>query len=314
MQVDFVRSLERPQTHCKFAINIASEGLPADFYETYLERLDAVTIEDVQKASRKYFNTDNARVVVVGKGADVVENLEKVEFNGKKVPVLYYDKTGNKTEKPVFEIPIPEGVTATTVLEGYIAAAGGKDKLEGVESYSMKAEAQMQGMVLELEQKKAPKGRFMQDIRMMGNSVQKQVIDGDKGYAMGQGQKRELTAEEIEAAKEESSTFPELNWLALGNVSLEAIEKIDGKAAYKIKITDKKSVFYDVESGLKVLEINKIDAGGQQMEQKTSLGDYREVSGVQFPFAIVQTVGPQTFEFMVKEIKVNEGVSEADFK
>ena len=310
----FVRSLERPQTIANFAYNIASEGLPANFYETYLERLDAVTIEDVQQASQKYFSSDNARVVVVGKGADVVDNLEKIEFNGKKVPVLFFDKTAKKTEKPVFAIPIPEGVTATTVLEGYIAAAGGKDKLEGVESYSMKAEAQMQGMVLELEQKKAPKGRFMQDIRMMGNSVQKQVIDGDKGYAMGQGQKRELTAEEIEAAKEEASTFPELNWLALGNVSLEAIEKIDGKAAYKIKITDKKSVFYDVESGLKVLEVNKIDAGGQQLEQKTSLGDYREVSGVQFPFAIVQTVGPQTFEFMVKEIKVNEGVSEADFK
>ena len=223
-------------------------------------------------------------------------------------------RMAKKTEKPVFEIPIPEGVSATTVLEGYIAAAGGKDKLEGVESYSMKAEAQMQGMVLEMEQKKAPKGRFMLDIRMMGNSVQKQVIDGDKGYAMGQGQKRELTEEEIEAAKEETSTFPELNWLALGNVSLEAIEKIEGKAAYKIKITDKKSVFYDVESGLKVLEVNKIEAAGQQMEQKTSLGDYREVSGVQFPFAIVQTVGPQTFEFTVKEIKVNEGVSEADFK
>ena len=123
-----------------------------------------------------------------------------------------------------------------------------------------------------------------------------------------------MTPEEIEKAKEESSTFPELNWLSLGNVSLEAIEKIDGKAAYKIKVTDNKNVFYDVESGLKVLEVNIIEAQGQQFEQKTMLGDYKEVSGIQFPFMLVQTVGPQTFEFKVKEIKVNEGVSEADFE
>lgn len=309
----FVRSLESPQTLANFAYNIATEGLPSNFYETYLERLDAVTIDDVQMAAQKYMSADNARVVVVGKGADVIDNLEKIEFNGKNVPVLFYDKTAKKTEKPVFEIPVPDGVTATTVLEAYVAAAGGKDKLESIESYLMQAEAEMQGMVLELEMKKAPKGKFMQDIRMMGNSVQKQVIDGDKGYAMGQGQKRELTPEEIEKAKDDASTFPELNWLALGNVSLEGIEKIDGKAAYKLKVTDNKHVFYDVESGLKVLEVSTIEAQGQQFEQKMSLSDYKEVSGIQFPFMLVQSVGPQTFEFKVKEIKVNEGVTDADF-
>jgi len=104
-----------------------------------------------------------------------------------------------------------------------------------------------------------------------------------------------------------------LNWLALGNVSLAAIEKIDGKEAYKLKITETKSVFYDVETGLKVLESDVLQAGGQTLEQKTMLSDYREVAGIKFPFMIAQTVGPQSFEFKVKEIKVNEGVSDADF-
>ena len=46
----------------------------------------------------------------------------------------------------------------------------------------------------------------------------------------------------------------------------------------------------------------------------TIFSDYREVEGVKFPFMISQSMGPQSFEFKVSEILVNEGVSEGDFK
>ena len=83
-----------------------------------------------------------------------MQNLEKVRFNGKEVPVLYYDKYANKTEKPAYNVSIPEGMSANMVLENYIEAIGGKAKLEAVESYAMIAEAEMQGTTLELEMKK----------------------------------------------------------------------------------------------------------------------------------------------------------------
>ena len=50
------------------------------------------------------------------------------------------------------------------------------------------------------------------------------------------------------------------------------------------------------------------------MSIPTIYSDYREVEGVKFPFMIAQSMGPQSFEFKVSEIKVNEGVSEEDFK
>ncbi|MBO6534372.1 MAG: insulinase family protein, partial [Muricauda sp.] len=142
----FVMALEKPETVAEYALNIETEDLPKDFYETYLERLDAITKEDVLQAAQKHFSTTNARVVVTGKGSDVLENLEKVTFKGKDVPVLYFDKYANKTEKPDYNAAVPEGMDAKTVLENYIQAIGGKAKLEGVESYSMVAEAEMQGM------------------------------------------------------------------------------------------------------------------------------------------------------------------------
>lgn len=97
---NFVMALENPATIANYALNIETEDLPSDFYKTYLERIEAVSIADIQNAAKKHFSTSNARVVVTGKGSDVLENLEKVSFKGKKVPVLYYDKYANKVEKP----------------------------------------------------------------------------------------------------------------------------------------------------------------------------------------------------------------------
>jgi len=49
------------------------------------------------------------------------------------------------------------------------------------------------------------------------------------------------------------------------------------------------------------------------MSIPTGYGDYQEVKGVKFPFTISQSMGPQSFEFKVSEIMVNEGVEDADF-
>nr|WP_299170952.1 pitrilysin family protein [uncultured Allomuricauda sp.] len=310
----FVMALESPSTIANYALNIETEGLSKDFYKTYLERIDAVTIEDVQKAAQKYFSTKNARVVVTGKGSEVLENLEKVNFNGKKIPVLFYDKHASKTEKPNYDAEVPEGITVESILQKYIMAIGGQEKLEGVESYAMSAEAEMQGMKLELELKKTSKDQFMQDVKVMGNSMQKQVLDGDKGYMVAQGQRKDLSEEEVERIKEESAAFPELNYLAAGNITLDGVEAVGDKKAYKLKITDKKSAFYDIETGLKLQEISIEEVQGQQMNNTVGLDDYQEVSGIKFPFKLTQTMGPQSFEFVVKEIKVNEGVSPSDFE
>ncbi|MEM6864003.1 MAG: pitrilysin family protein [Bacteroidota bacterium] len=311
---NFVMALEKPQTIANYALNIETEDLPKDFYKTYLERIEAVTLDDIQRAAQKHLSTKNARVVVAGKGSEVLENLEKMTFAGKKVPVLYYDKFANKSEKPNYDAALPEGVTAESVLLKYIEAIGGKEKLEGVESYAMLAEAEMQGMKLELEMKKTTKDQFMQDVKVAGNSMQKQVLDGDKGYMIARGQRKDLSEEEIQKIKEESAAFPELNFLVAGNISLEGIEAVGDKKAYKLKITDTKSAFYDVDTGLKVQEVDVQEVQGQQMSQILQLSEYKEVSGIKFPFKLSQTAGPQTFDFIVTEIKVNEGVSPADFE
>lgn len=118
--------------------------------------MDKITIADVQNAAKKYFSSKNARVVVVGKGSEVLDNREKATINGAKIPMFFYDETGEKTEKPDYSAALSEGLTAVNVVENYIAAIGGKEALEKVESYVMVAGTEMQGMQLALEIKKPP--------------------------------------------------------------------------------------------------------------------------------------------------------------
>lgn len=309
----FVLALERPQTIASYALNIETEGLPKDFYKTYLERINAITIDDVHKAAQKYMDINKARVVITGKGSDVLDNLEQLTFNGKKVPIKYYDKYANETDKPDYSVTIPEGMTAHDVLEKYIEAIGGKEKLSEVTSYAIKAEADMQGTKLNLEIMKTSKNQFMQDIKVMGNSMSKQVVDGGKGYMVVQGQRKELSEEEVKKIKEESVPFPELD-LLLMDVTLEGVEVIDGKKTYKIKLSDEKTSFYDIETALKVRDEVNIEANGQPMNTTFDYGDYKEVAGIKFPFTLTQTMGQQSFDFIIQEIKVNEGVSDVDFE
>ncbi len=309
----FVLALEQPETMARYAINMETEDLPKDFYKTYLERINAITIEDVHRAAKKHLTVDNARVVVTGKGSDVVENVEAITFNGKPLQVKYFDKYANPVDKPNYESEIPEGIVVNDVLNKYIEVIGGKEKLEGIESYALLAEAEMQGMKLNLEIKKTTKNQFMQDIKMGGNSMSLQVLNGEKGYMLMQGQRKEMSAEELKKVKEESILFPELNYLD-SDVSLEGVENIDGKKAYKIKVSEEKTMLYDLESGLLSQVVTNTEMGGQTMTSTISYGDYREVSGIQFPFTISQTIGPQKLDFTVTEMKVNEGVSDADFE
>ncbi|TLP82591.1 insulinase family protein [Maribacter sp. ACAM166] len=310
----FIMALEDPQTVARYALNIETEDLPKDFYKTYLERLDKVTIEDVQNAAQKHFNSSNARVVVTGKGSDVLENLEKITYKSKKLPILFYSKTAERTETPNYKASIPEGLTAEDVIKKHIEAIGGKAKLESVDSYSMTAAAEMQGMKLYLEVKKTANDQFMQNIKMMGNSISKQVLDGNKGYMINQGQRKDLSDEDINKIKEESAPFPELNYLTAGNITLEGTEMVGEKKAYKLKITANKSVFYDAETGLKLQEVTITEMQGQHIQSTFTFEEYKEVSGILFPFKLTQAVGPQNFEFIVSEIKVNDGVSAVDFE
>lgn len=94
----FVMKVQQPQAVARYALNIETEDLPENFYENYIKTINSVTVEDVKRAANKYFLIDNTRIVIAGKGSDVLPGLEKL-----KIPIFYFDKYGNPTEKTVLK-------------------------------------------------------------------------------------------------------------------------------------------------------------------------------------------------------------------
>lgn len=97
----FVMQVEKPQTVARYALNTETEKLPADFYEKYIQIINAVTTEDVLRVANKYFLIDNLRIVVVGKASEIAPELEKLN-----IPMFYFDKYGTLVEKPVFKAAV----------------------------------------------------------------------------------------------------------------------------------------------------------------------------------------------------------------
>ncbi|WP_375241164.1 insulinase family protein [Polaribacter sp.] len=301
----FVMDVQKPATAASYALNIALYDLPEDFYANYIKNINSVTVDDVQNAAIKYFRGDKARIMVTGRGIDVLKNLEKTDY-----VISYFDKEGNPTEKPEMTMPIPEGMTAETVVNKYLDAIGGKDKVMAVKTTMIVSNATIQGTPLVMTMKAAAPNKSSQEIAVMGNVMQKTVFNGATGYSSARGQKKDMTAEQITKAKSGNALFSDLAYSA---GKLLRIEPLDGKNAYVLGFNDKE-VFYDATTGLKVKEITTTKTpDGKEVKTPTVYSDYKEVNGVKFPHAIGIKSGPMNLDFVVKEIKINEGVSDADF-
>lgn len=311
---DFVLALERPQTIANYALNIKLNDLPKDFYTTYLEKINAVTKEDVTRVANKYFKTENARIVVVGKGSEVLENLEKTG-----IPVMYYDAYANKTEKPVFSKPLPEGLTAEKVLKNYVEAIGGEANLRKVNSTLMNAEVTIQGAPFKpkaIIKQMSPNKFSMEMIADGMGTLFKQNFDGENGYQEQQGRKIPMDEKAVSSRKSTKGLFPEL-FMEASSVELESLTTIEGKDAYKIKVTkdDKSSYkYYDAETGYLIRTEETQEAQGQSVTSITDFSNYKEVNGVMLPGTWKIVNGPQVIVLEASEIKINEGVSEEDFK
>jgi len=310
---NFVMALERPQTVANYALNIKRNNLPDDFYANYLENINQVSVEDVQRAADKYVSLDQARIIVVGKGSEVVSGLEKIGL-----PINYFDTYANPVAKPEFTKPIPAGVTAATVFSGYIAAIGGTENVEAVKSVSNTSEVTIPGAPFKptsvLKQTSDKKFSMVMSAPGMG-ALMKQAFDGEKGYIEQQGRKMPMGEDQV-AKMKSNGLFPELN-MSEENTELLSISPVDGVDAYKVKVTtgeDSSFRYYAVDSNLLIRTEESQEAQGQTVTTLTDYGDYKEVEGVMVPFLTKIVTGPQTILMNSTEVLINSGVSAADFE
>ena len=305
----FVMQVEKPQAVARYALNIETEGLPANFYENYIKAINAVTAEDVMTAANKYFLLDNTRIVIAGKGSDVISGLETL-----KIPMLFFDKYGNSIEKPIYKKEIPAGVTAKIVLDNYIKAIGGEKALNEVKTIAMYGTTTIPQAPspLSFTSKVGTNNKLVVELAMGEMSMMKQVLNEKEGSITQQGRKMKIEGADLDKMKASAVPFEELGLLTKTGVELTGIETIEGSDAYVLKNGDA-TLYYDAKSGLKVADSEVQDQGGNKITLMTYYKDYRYVKGIKVPFNVVKNVGIE-LDIKMSDVKINEGVSDADFQ
>ncbi|MFA8435784.1 MAG: M16 family metallopeptidase [Marinifilaceae bacterium] len=305
---DFARALEEPGTIAAFARDIEMYNLPHDYYATYLQKLEKITLDDVQAVAKKYVDPENAIYLVVG-DRGLKEKLARLSSTGK---VEEYDFEGNEVKED--PNAIPAGVTVSTILDHYLDALGGRDKVAAIKDVSIQGNMKMGPMTVDMEINYLNNEKFMLKMVMNGQLMQGIRYNGKVAKVAAMGQEKELTGEQAKPFAMEAQMIPELNFEKLGfEAKIVGVEKIDGEKAYKLQIKgadDKIKVeFFGADSGLKLKTIAQENGMTQIMVYK----DYREVEGVKFPYSTITSVGPQEMPLTVTEIKVNSNLDASIF-
>lgn len=302
----FVRAVEQPSTVAAYALEIETEGLPDDFYTTYLESVNNVTKEDIQRVAQKYFLVDQARIVVTGKASEVLENLEKVQFNESDISVSYYDKYGNVIDRPA-SFELPDGVSAQSILVDYIDAIGGQDAINAIRSLEVSYNANFMGN--ELEAISINTAEEQKQIVKMGGNVLATVIVNASGAKVEQmGNSMDLPPEMAADMQAVIGIIPELKMMENESITVSGIDEIDGQSAYALEMKGQSTTtttYYAVESGLKLKQTNVTEMMGQTQTQDSNYNDYKRFGSLLIPSSTSVPLGPQSVDATLGYVKIN---------
>lgn len=312
---NYARSLENPGTIGKNAMNIIKYKLPTDYYDTYLKRLEALTIEEVQQAYRRVVHPFQCHILVVGDKEKIESSLLKFDDNGK---LDFYDAFGNPIKE---KKEIPAGLTAKKVIENACKAYGGITKLENVQSsYAKWGMTVMNHTMINEMWKKSP-NKFKFQVKAGDMVMQEMIYKDGKGEVVERGQQRPADQSELNEMAISCKMFEELEFLKNDSIHLElkGIVDEDGKSMYRIVANlpggMKKVNYYNVESGLKEKSEESKNENGVDLTTTMSYSDYKEVMQIKVPHKVIITGAmPMALEMNASEILFNTEIPDKTFQ
>jgi predicted Zn-dependent peptidase len=316
----FALGMEDPARSAQYASNILINNLPKDFYRTYLQKINALTIEDVKRVSKNYFNENNSRIIIVGNGSKILPSLLRLGY-----PIKKYDKYAEPVVDAPKDVNVNESakttdkISAYSIVEDYLKALGGKEELKKIKSVSMGIALEMMGRNFEGTEKHMSPNKQTTELKMGAMTVYKQSFNGTTGYEMQGPQKKEMTMDKVKEMNDEKGVIPQL-YYATTDYKMDYVGAgtLNGEATYRLKVTmpsGKVSVQqYSTKSGLLLQEETTAKVADQEVPVTVSYGDYRKEGNLLFPHAITRSTGEQELAMKITSVKINEGVTEEDFK
>ncbi|MDB5223738.1 MAG: signal peptide protein [Chitinophagaceae bacterium] len=211
------------------------------------------------------------------------------------------------------------------IINKYIDARGGKDKLKAIQSLYMEGSRQMMGNEV-LVKVTTVQGKLFRTDFELGGTIGYTIVTPTEGWSfipMQSPKVESIPADRLKNMQGQLDiTGPLVDYAAKGNkAELQGKETIEGKEAYKIKMTlnTGKEVTYYIDTKTYLLiqsrQIGAARGNNPPQEVITNYSDYNLFDGIMFPQTIANPGsgvmgGSTTFDTIV----INKTIDESQYK
>jgi predicted Zn-dependent peptidase len=306
MAGSFGRSLEDPRTVGRFALNTYLNGLREDHYATYLKRLDAVTVEDVQAAAAAFLHPGQAVILVVGDLEQFEEGLGAISMDRSR-PVLRLDEDGALWEEPI--TPVTDR-SAEDVIGKYVRAVGGADAIAKASHLRRTASGSLKGRPFRYTEWFAPDRKYRSESIVNDIPVEEVIHDGERAARRGEQGQEELADVDLQELVFFAHPVPEADMQGrLDRMVLAGRTTLGDREAFKVVLMTQHGTmiadYFDAENGLLVQRVEERFMAGRNVRIVSRFSDHAEYNGLLLPKRIVRTGHPAgRMELVVDAVSV----------
>jgi zinc protease len=348
MAGSFPLTIETPDAIAMQVLNALFFGLPLEQLQSFRERVNAVTVDDIERVARYYLQPERVSVVLVGNAAAFtpqlgsvgfgryetikIENLDLTTVDFKQAPRV--GEVGESAgivlasfqERPSSAPLAAEGSKADALLGRVIAAKGGLAALRAIKSIRAVTAATMNAPTGNVEAETTTYLQYPDHVRVetkLPQGQQVQVYDGVHAWIRDPAGVHDLpdrALRDIEASLKRDTVAA---LLAADRGELRArvlpdVKDASGAFRHALELSspglEPIVLQIDPDTGLIVKLTYVIAAPGQPLIEEL-FSDYRAVDGVQIAFAAaVRRGGHPLLERRVTRIAINPPLDPALFK
>jgi zinc protease len=336
----FPLTIETPDAIAMQILNALFYGLDPKEVETYRERMNAVSVDDIQRVARAYLRPDRLSIVLVGDAAAFADELQGGGFGQyERVAVGDLDLSAADFRRasagapakpaarapalPIAAVPADEAARARKLLDRAIIAKGGLEKLQAIKTVTASSATTLvtpdgpvqADTVTYIEYP----DRFRVEAQLPMGEVVQTYAAGEawiKNPAGIRSAPPEVTKDFEQSVKRD--LIPLLLSAARGELTVRPVAgKEPASQAVEVSAPDLTPVTLDIDAVTGFVTRQAYTSTGPSGEQLTEelFSDYRPVDGLLVAFkALVKRDGATVIERLVKDYRYNVSLDPALFK
>lgn len=341
----FPLTIETPNDIATEVLNVLFYELPVEEIGTFPRRVQAITVDDIQRVSRQYIRPDRLSIVLVGNAAAFLPQLRAVGFTQLEViPAAQLDLMSATLRRegrvaaaaaapPAaarLSYTAPTGAAAqvdaaTSLLRRVVAAKGGLDALRGVRSVVADAETTLQlpGRTVTSTTRSyvGYPDRFRVDATVAGATVVQVYNAGDAWVRDPNGLHDPPPAMKADfAASVRRDTIPMLVAASDGRLTTRALPEqgADGRVFRVLEISGDQlapvRLLVDPQGMIARQTFTVPGPDGRPVATEEVFSDYRDVDGIQVPFrAELRSAGRPVLTRTLTAVSLNAPVDDSLF-